>query len=171
MATVDFKNVTLNWEHASIASSLELIGYNIFRNDTLLTETIHTELSFIDINVPAGSHEYKVQSVFIGEGNGPFTSTEAYISLISNQFTTAISVFPNPASDIINIQFQNKNADELNCSLLDLNGRLVTSKALRMGFEGIVKIELPVVNRGIYILKVSDGSASFSKKILIDPNN
>lgn len=169
-ATVDIKNVTLKWEHASIASSLELIGYNVYRNDTLLTETINTGLSYEDINVSAGSHEYKVQSVFIGEGDGPFNSTEVYISGISDYLATAFEVYPNPASDFINIHIQHKLSNELNCSMLDLNGRIITSYTLKIGVGGTARLELPSVNCGIYILKVSSGAFTYSTKILIDSN-
>ncbi len=53
MATVDFNNVTLNWDQSTINSSLELIGYNVYRNDTLLTESILLVLMLDRI----GSHD------------------------------------------------------------------------------------------------------------------
>ncbi len=167
IATVDFKNVTLNWEVASISSSLELIGYQIYRNDTIVTESVISGLTYSDLNVSAGSHEYKVQSVFIGEGNGPFAITEVYISNIEDQHSSSFIIYPNPVSDIINIRIQDKDASKLSCSIVDMNGQIIFSEQLGYGLAESVRLEIPSVATGVYLLQIRNGSTLYSKKILI----
>lgn len=167
MATVDFKNVTLSWEHSSISSSLELIGYNIYRNDTLLNKSVVDELSYADLNVLQGSHEYKVQSVFIGEGNGPAAFTEAYISNIEDQLSNSFTIYPNPASDYINIRIQDQNYNKMSCSIVDLNGQIIYTELLRTGIAEFVRMEIPSIVSGVYLLEIRIDFTLYCKKILI----
>ncbi len=165
-ATVDFKEVTLNWENSSLPSSLELIGYYIFRNDTMLTESVSTELSYVDTDVPAGSHEYKVQSVFIGQGNGPSISTEAYISGISNHYPELFEVYPNPASDFIFIETTLNYNDQVTVSICDLNGRKLFHQDYT-NLHGFIEIDIHDLNPGIYFLRIQYGNNISGKKLLI----
>ncbi|MDE6287822.1 MAG: choice-of-anchor J domain-containing protein, partial [Muribaculaceae bacterium] len=43
---------------------LELIGYNVYRSHTLITEQPVTETSFIDTEVPEGDNDYQVTAVY-----------------------------------------------------------------------------------------------------------
>lgn len=165
-ATVDFKEVTLNWENSSLPSSLELIGYYVFRNDTMLTESVSTELSYVDMDVPAGSHEYKVQSVFIGQGNGPSISTEAYISSISKHYPELSEVYPNPASDFIFIETTLNYNDQVTVSICDLNGRKVFHQDYT-NLHGFIEIDIHDLNPGIYFLRIQYGNNISDKKLLI----
>lgn len=167
LATVDLKNVTLNWEVASTSSSLELIGYRVYRNDTLLTESLISGLTYLDLNVSVGSHEYKVQSVFIGESNGPFAIIEAYISNIEYQFLNSFIIYPNPATDVINVKFQDSDFSKLSYSIIDLNGQTIISEQLLSGVNESVKLEISSLASGVYLLQIKNGSALYCKKVLI----
>lgn len=168
LATVDYNNVTLNWDHSTINSSLELIGYNIFRNDTLLTESVLSGLFYMDAGVSSGSHEYKVQSVFIGNGSGPFVSAEAYISGTSNHYTELIKVYPNPANEYIHIE-NSINDNNLNSvEIYELSGKKIYSQDVS-DFAGKTKtIVLPKELKGIYLLRLNGVSFELTKKLLIN---
>ncbi|MEZ5082777.1 MAG: C10 family peptidase, partial [Bacteroidales bacterium] len=99
------RDVTLSWEAPTFTATLELIGYHIFRNDTLLNGSIISNLMFIDENAPPGNHEYTVRTSYIGKNMGPSATTEVYVSGVSESFTNFISVFPNPVVSQLNIQF------------------------------------------------------------------
>lgn len=166
-ATIDFKEVTLNWENSSLSSSLELIGYNVYRNDTLLTESVSTGLSYIDMNVSAGSHEYKVQSVFIGQGSGPSISTEAYISNITMYYSELFEIYPNPASEIVFIRTALYFNDDITISVCDLNGRKVFQNDYS-NYQDLVEINIQELSPGIYFLRIQYGNNISCKKLLIN---
>jgi len=165
-ATVDYKDVMLSWENSSITSSLELIGFNVYRNDTLLTESVSTELSYLDMDVPSGSHDYKVQSVFIGQGNGPSISTEAYISSISKHYPELFEVYPNPASDMIFIRTTLNSNAKIGFTICDINGRKVFHQDYT-NLHGFMEIDIHDLNPGIYFLRIQYGNNISGKKLLI----
>lgn len=67
-----------------------------------------------------------------------------------------VKVFPNPASDVINISFENPVEGEISITLLDSNGRLVKKN---IAGESIweMQINLQDVPSGIYYLRLVKG--------------
>lgn len=64
-----------------------------------------------------------------------------------------VKVFPNPASDVINIRFGNPVAGEISISLLDSNGRLVRRD---LAEDSITEMQMNLqdVPSGIYYLRL-----------------
>lgn len=166
LATVDYNNVTLNWTPSSINSSLELIGYNVFRNDTLLTESILSGLLYMDTGVSAGSHEYKVQAVFIGEGNGPSASAEAYISSITENYPALFEVYPNPADDFICIKTAFNNNDKVSVVICDIKGHKVYDQNYS-NHSGIVNIDIQNFQSGVYFITIRSENYLSGRKLII----
>ncbi|MDA3881104.1 MAG: CotH kinase family protein [Prolixibacteraceae bacterium] len=80
----------------------------------------------------------------------------------------SISVYPNPASNFVNIQFAQVNNARLKITLHDLSG----SQKARFGkhnFSGFnTTIDIRNLQNGYYILKISiDGNATFTSKLII----
>ncbi len=57
--TLESNNVTLTWQSHPFAS--DIMGYEISRNDLVLD--IVTDLSYTDMNLPNGIHEYQVRAI------------------------------------------------------------------------------------------------------------
>ena len=59
------------------------------------------------------------------------------------------SIYPNPATDIINLKFKNLNSENLNYSILDISGKVIENEQL-----GIDKrtIDVSILAKGCYIL-------------------
>ncbi len=55
------------------------------------------------------------------------TGTEDFSNTIEN-----INVYPNPTSDVLNIQLNMKNTDQIMASFIDLNGNIIESKSVKM---------------------------------------
>lgn len=79
----------------------------------------------------------------------------------------SIKLYPNPATDILNIAFQAGNGD-YNITITDMLGRTVINNNYK-GLFGAQNIELPVsqLNAGHYIMNINDGNASYSTKFVI----
>ena len=67
-------NVSLTWEAPEFAENLTLIGYELFRGETELTEEPFTEEYFIDENVPVGEYiVYYLKAVY-NQGKSDFVA-------------------------------------------------------------------------------------------------
>jgi hypothetical protein len=78
-----------------------------------------------------------------------------------------VSVYPNPASDLINVAFEAQSA-EYSVALLDLQGRNVYSKSFTNA-SGAQMIAIPVADfaKGSYIVKVSSNGVSSVQNVVI----
>lgn len=79
-----------------------------------------------------------------------------------------LSIFPNPASDLIAIQIQELVKDDLRVSLLDLSGRVVKKATIKKG-STIAYFDVQTVYEGTYIVQIQNGSShnSIRQKIVI----
>ncbi|WP_299099112.1 choice-of-anchor J domain-containing protein [uncultured Winogradskyella sp.] len=80
----------------------------------------------------------------------------------------SIKLYPNPASDKINIAFSDGNGN-YNVTITDMLGRTVIKNNYE-GLYGNQNIELPVsqLDAGHYIMNINNGSASYSAKFIIN---
>ncbi|MCD4682962.1 MAG: C10 family peptidase [Bacteroidales bacterium] len=168
-AIVNGSDVTLSWEEALWPGNLELLGYNIYRNNTLVNSSIIPVTEFTDLSAPAGTHDYKVKTVYIGKEGSEFISTEVFVegSSISENKVQMFEIYPNPASDYIFIKVMDPDLDVFSFSLVDLSGQEIILGRMQTNND-IVKIQLPHVSKGIYLFQLRVDSEVFSKKLLIN---
>ncbi|MCB0652562.1 MAG: YHYH protein [Saprospiraceae bacterium] len=77
-----------------------------------------------------------------------------------------ISIFPNPASDLIAIQLSNLVEDDLLVELLDISGKLVNSTKVNKG-STIAYFDVQTVYAGTYFIRISNNSLNTTKKVII----
>lgn len=76
----------------------------------------------------------------------------------------SMSVFPNPSSDIVNLQIEDSQSSSLSFSLTDITGKLLFEKVI---INEITAINLEQYSPGTYFIKVVDGdSKSRSFKVI-----
>ena len=88
----------------------------------------------------------------------------------SSNELSALSVYPNPANDVLNVNFTLANAGEVSIELLDLSGKLITSVSKEQMELGAMQKQLNVAEivSGSYLLSVSvNGSKSIEKVNII----
>jgi hypothetical protein len=88
-------------------------------------------------------------------------------SSILEMLTNTFNVFPNPASDVVNVTFEADNAD-YTIAIVDLQGRTMSSQELS-SLNGAQSIALPVSNlaKGSYIVTITSNGVSTSKNVVI----
>jgi PKD repeat protein len=89
------------------------------------------------------------------------------ISIDENDFTTS-RIFPNPASDYIQIEIDANSTGDVNIELLSINGAVVNSISSDVN-SGLNTLEMNVseITGGIYFIKISkDGTNHFEKVII-----
>ncbi|MFT5777521.1 MAG: hypothetical protein ACI837_000457 [Crocinitomicaceae bacterium] len=78
-----------------------------------------------------------------------------------------ISIFPNPASDLLAIQVIDLVENDLKIELVDLTGKLVAETQINKG-STIAYFDVQTIYAGAYFVKVSVGDQQLVKKVIID---
>jgi hypothetical protein len=77
-----------------------------------------------------------------------------------------ISVYPNPASDLIAIQIGGLLKDDLTIELYDIAGKLIRTTNIYKGAT-IAFFETETLYNGTYLLKITDTKNSITKKVVV----
>ncbi len=86
---------------------------------------------------------------------------------LNEELASTLSVYPNPASDELNVSFEATNAD-YKVSILDLQGRVITTKTLQ-SLNGTSTVTFPVADmaKGSYIVTVVSNGITTTKNVVI----
>ena len=75
------------------------------------------------------------------------------------------NIYPIPASNMINISFDNISNDQIIIEVYDLLGRLNQSKISNV-VNGKTSLDISELSRGIYIAKITSGSTVSVKRFI-----
>ncbi|HEY9114319.1 MAG TPA: T9SS type A sorting domain-containing protein [Bacteroidales bacterium] len=105
-------------------------------------------------------------------GRGLFTTTynvDVYTSE-KETFTEQnnFSVFPNPASDFVSINFDSFGQQNVLISITDMNGRIILQKNISASSGKVSeKIEISELSKGVYVVSVQNNDRLSSRKIVV----
>lgn len=77
-----------------------------------------------------------------------------------------ITIFPNPASDLIAVQINDLVRDDMTVQLVDLTGKVILKKQINKG-QTIAYFDTQAIYAGIYLVRISNGVSNITSKILI----
>jgi hypothetical protein len=77
-----------------------------------------------------------------------------------------VTIFPNPAADLVAIQIQNIARNNVTCQLFDLKGSLIQSTIIYQG-STMAYFDLSTLYNGQYIIRMQNGEETMSKQITI----
>ena len=166
IASVIEQAVNLSW-NTGISGSLELLGFNIFRDGLLVNTAIITGNNFTDANVPEGDHQYTLTSVYIGAESEPSSGIPVYINAVDEIFYSRFTVYPNPATDDLIVLFDKPISGKLNIGLIDLGGKIILEQILWLNQSDKLMVRLPESSSGIYFLQMKTTDTIVTKKIII----
>jgi hypothetical protein len=157
---------TVNFE--TLMANRGVIGYNVYRDNSLVTPTPITATTFTDvISAPFENHCYTVKAVHaaFSISNGSMESAVTAEACadptgISPATTEGIKVYPNPASNFINVV---TTSETRQITLVNYLGQVVRSVTVS-GAESL-KLDVSSFESGIYFVKVTaqDGSESVER--------
>jgi len=163
---VEMRDVILTWQVPTITGTLELLGYNVYRNDSLLNQSILTLTTFTDFDSPPGNHTYKVNTSYIGDGNGRSTEIETFVSDVNEKINSPVSVFPNPTNGKSWISskqpFQNSSVSVCNLSGMEIK------KVPLLNALTEQTLELSELDKGVYILRFKIDGQIFTEKLIMN---
>jgi len=122
-----------------------------------------TDLQFTDHNAPYDTSAYCVRAIYnYCESQDVCVDVSLYVGLSENDMD-GVKVFPNPASDVVNIQFPG-NVSRL--SVINSLGLTVYSGDVTG--KNLIKLNATGFMSGSYLLRlVTTEGNSFTKKIVI----
>ena len=77
-----------------------------------------------------------------------------------------ITLFPNPASDLIAIQINGLVKEDIDLQLLDMSGKVIRTAKVEAG-STVAYFDVETVYQGIYLVQFSNGAQSISRKVVI----
>jgi len=88
-------------------------------------------------------------------------------SLVENHELHAhnFSLFPNPAQDYLNIDYQDKNGETLHLVIYDMHGRIVYNETINTGAE-VLRVNISNLQKGMYLCRLYNENSSIIKKII-----
>ncbi len=130
-------------------------NYKWFLNDELIGET--------DTNywVPTESGIYKAEVAFREYST---YSTEKEIILTStdsNELTDMIVIYPNPASEFINIDFLSDYSTTI--QIAELTGKVIYNEIFKN--TSMARIELNNFSKGVYLISVKTNNTNLTKLV------
>jgi hypothetical protein len=83
--------------------------------------------------------------------------------------TDVVSVYPNPANGVLNINLNVLNTNNLNnvVEIVDVTGKVVLTENIN-NFAGNTQLDVSSLDKGIYIVRVSNGINTFTSKVIVD---
>lgn len=85
-----------------------------------------------------------------------------------NSSMKKISVYPNPTTDKVTINFNNNKTAQLSISLKNVLGKTIFSTKQSITVNAKQVIDLSTFAKGVYILEISTTKDSFSKQLIVE---
>ena len=79
---------------------------------------------------------------------------------------SGFTVFPNPASDLVAIQWKNINTSDIRIELFDVTGKLLQNTWMYQG-STMAYFDTRTLYEGMYIIRIMSGTDVLSKKIMV----
>jgi len=180
-------SVLLNWQ-VETTEGEQIAGFNLYRHN-VVTEcyssppqkndegwtkvnpsliTGQNPYTYTDSTVePGKTYEYKLEAVLANESAQTLGTTQA---TTEPSVSFAITkVYPNPASDVLNITLTLPQAGKATLELYDLTGRLVFSKHIQISSPGEFTDQLDVsgLANGVYTLRARQNSAEAAAPMVV----
>ena len=104
----------------------------------------------------------------LGYGIPDYMEANSILTVIENNSSNAyeLHIYPNPFNNDFTISIQNKNSAILDLELLDITGKRIEVKQLVSGESTIQFNQIGFLPEGVYLLKITDGESSITKKII-----
>ena len=165
-----------NWNIAGILNTGEklnckkefsksLIGYNLYRDNTLISGPFPETYEY-DTPEQPGIYNYYVTAVYEEGESEPSNIVTVYWlwTDISENEMPEITVYPNPVSDFINIK---SDAYPNEITINDITGKEVFSEK-NSKKQKTISIDISELKSGIYFLSLTFNERKITKKVIVN---
>jgi hypothetical protein len=90
-----------------------------------------------------------------------------FAGLDNSENAIAYSIYPNPASEVLNLNISLQKPEKVNIQILDLVGKVVYQSQQQTRAGNILQIPLDGMASGVYSLRFNAGGVSVTEKVVI----
>ncbi len=102
----------------------------------------------------------------VSDGTNPLVSANVGISTV--QFEMAVVVSPVPASQALNVEFTLENAEDINLSIVSVDGKVITSRTIRNAENVNTSFDVSSMVNGVYFLQIETHEGLSAKKFVVN---
>ncbi len=154
-------SVALRWNEPELKTDEVLVGYQVYRGVTLVTEDLVTETDFTDNYSGGGRLNYHVLAVYSdGETSKSYNIVycEQTESVHENEVGNTITFSPNPTSGLVRIS----GMEAVETQVCNILGQTVKT------YQNTSEISLEGLPQGIYLLRITDeNGATATGKVVV----
>ncbi len=162
----DATKYTLTFEKFSTEADKDLLRVIAGNNQTIATLSGQSIPEPIVVNSHAVYLAWSTNGVIRDDGWKLYYETDA-VGLSEEQAFRHISVYPNPATNHVQLQFSTLEAEEVKVSLVNMNGQLVYDHSERVNGAFTHLISLEGFAKGVYLLHTYSNSGVLTRKLVI----
>lgn len=155
---------SLRQSEARLRIKKQDIGWTKVNNSLITGDNPYT---YSDNSVDSGkTYEYRLEAVLTDESTEILGTT----SCATNPPSFAITaLYPNPASDLLNLTLSAVQAGAVTLALYDLSGRLVESQMVPADSAGEMKVKMDVsaLSAGVYTLRATQEEAEAVARVVV----
>jgi Secretion system C-terminal sorting domain len=116
-----------------------------------VVEQVYT---YWDQNPLPGQYSYRIKEI---DGTGKISYSEQAMVQVNNRDGITLQVFPNPATHLIQLKFQQPSSSQIFLKLIDASGRVVDSKCL-LPAQQQLQWDISKLQPGIYFITTSNAT-------------
>jgi hypothetical protein len=164
-STIRDSYLTLNWYISECDTYIK--EYIIYLNGEAY-DTVNTNFKIIEGLARGTEYEIKVLAVDINENKSDFSEAITITTTgnlgIEDYQASGINIFPNPASDFINLELP-VNTGNVNVRILNISGKVLFNNQY---ITESITIDTGFLSKGIYIVNVSSGKINAMLKLSVN---
>jgi hypothetical protein len=150
-------------DNNEVLTGLQLLGYNLYRNNVRLNSTTITDTTWLDAGLPGNTYNYYVKALY-NEGESVASNTASVSIPVSFEIINVvqdIKLYPQPASDFVVLESKSIISG---FQILEISGKEIYN--YKMPFDKL-KINTQAFKPGIYMLILSTEKGPVTTRITI----
>jgi hypothetical protein len=159
---------SLKWDSTKFMDSSNFSSGFVFINQIIHQPAFHLNSvdSLVFDNWPTNDSYYLSNGETIWLLGFAFISyTEVGINEVTKNETENVIIYPNPASEIINIEFKKSLTDKSEIQLFDISGKLFFKQEIIN--KDRIEIDISHLNSGVYIIEINSENGFSERHKLI----
>ena len=171
-------SATVSWTPLVTADSF-LVRYSIFGTTNYIWKKIlgtggvtSTTLTGL---IPNSQYQWQVRPICNGVPAGPYSVSDVInVPPSPARLSTPLAddrfvVYPNPATELVNIQFESATNEKAIVQLIDLTGRILKNNEFSaVSGNNMITLPLHGISRGVYTLIIQTGDVRRQSRISVE---
>ncbi|WP_207433074.1 T9SS type A sorting domain-containing protein [Sabulibacter ruber] len=125
--------------------------------------SVRLDYSFLDSKTPAGTIYYRLKQVDF-DGKSEYSKTVAVQTKAVSAPTVTVKAYPNPTTDVVNLDLTSLTASKVTITVFALDGRLVKTQEAEGG--SVQTLDLTNVAAGTYLVKIKTADAETVTRVV-----